>query len=49
MLAKMEDMRETHKKRQPNVDVRAGTAYELPLEDSSADAIICAQVCTPLI
>jgi ubiquinone/menaquinone biosynthesis C-methylase UbiE len=36
-------MRETHKKGQPNVDIRAGTAYELPVEDASVDAVICAQ------
>ena len=40
-------MRETHKKLQPNVDIRAGTAYELPVEDSSFDAVICAQVNLP--
>jgi len=37
-------MRETQKKVQPNVDIRAGTAYALPVEDSSVDAVICAQV-----
>jgi Methyltransferase domain len=37
-------MRNTHQKIQPDVDVRDGTAYELPLEDASADAIVCAQV-----
>ena len=38
----------THSKVQPNVDVRAGTAYELPIEDASADAIVCAQVQLPI-
>lgn len=38
-------MREVHKKLQPSVDIRAGTAYELPVEDASVDAIVCAQVC----
>lgn len=33
-----------HKKVQPNVDIRAGTAYEIPVEDSSADAVVCSQV-----
>lgn len=37
-------MREVHKKLQPSADIRAGTAYELPVEDASVDAIICAQV-----
>jgi ubiquinone/menaquinone biosynthesis C-methylase UbiE len=37
-------MRQVHKELQPNVDIRAGTAYELPVEDASVDAIICAQV-----
>lgn len=41
-------MRETQKKLQPNVDIRAGTAYELPIEDSSVDAVICAQAKTPV-
>lgn len=41
-------MRETQKKLQPNVDIRAGTAYELPVGDSSVDAVICAQV-KPLV
>jgi ubiquinone/menaquinone biosynthesis C-methylase UbiE len=41
-------MRTVHKKRQPTVDIRAGTAYELPVEDSSVDAIICAQVIFPV-
>jgi ubiquinone/menaquinone biosynthesis C-methylase UbiE len=36
-------MRNTHKKVQPGIDTRDGTAYNLPLPDSSADAIICAQ------
>jgi hypothetical protein len=37
-------MRETHTRLQPNVDIRAGDAHEVPVEDASADAIICAQV-----
>jgi len=37
-------MRNTHKKVQPGVDTRAGTASEIPVDDASADAIICAQV-----
>jgi len=37
-------MRRVHKEIQPSADIRAGTAYELPVEDSSVDAIICAQV-----
>jgi ubiquinone/menaquinone biosynthesis C-methylase UbiE len=37
-------MREVHKKLQSGVDIRAGTAYELPVEDASVDAIVCAQV-----
>ena len=40
-------MRETQKKVQPNVDIRAGTAYELPVEDSSVDSVICAQAKPP--
>lgn len=41
-------MRETHKKVQQSVDVREGNAYKLPIEDSSVDAIVCAQVnCFP--
>ena len=41
-------MRETQKKVQPNVDIRAGTAYALPVEDSSVDAVICAQAKLPM-
>ena len=37
-------MRETHKMLQPVVDIRAGNAYELPVKDASADAIICSQI-----
>jgi len=37
-------MRETFKKVQPGVEIRNGDAYKLPVEDASADAIICAQV-----
>ena len=37
-------MRETFKRVLPGVELRAGDAYKLPVEDSSADAIICAQV-----
>jgi len=33
-----------HKKNQPGVDTRPGTASDLPLEDALADAIVCAQV-----
>lgn len=39
-----EDMRKTHKGIHPGVDIREGTAYELPVEDGSVDAIICSQV-----
>jgi ubiquinone/menaquinone biosynthesis C-methylase UbiE len=41
-----QDMRTTQKKLQPNVDIRAGTATHIPVEDSSVDAIVCAQVCS---
>ena len=41
-------MRETHKKVQPSVDIREGSAYRLPVETGSADAVICAQV-SPLM
>jgi hypothetical protein len=37
-------MRETFKKVQPGVEIREGDAYKLPVEDASADAIVCAQV-----
>jgi len=37
-------MREVHKKLQPGVDIREGTAYALPVEAGTADAVICAQV-----
>ena len=37
-------MRETHKKQQLGVDIRDGTAYNIPVEDASVDAIVCAQV-----
>lgn len=37
-------MRETFKKVQPGIEIRDGDAYKLPVEDASADAIICAQV-----
>ena len=37
-------MRKTHQTVQPGVDTRPGTASELPVEDASVDAIICAQV-----
>jgi hypothetical protein len=37
-------MRETFKKVQPGVEIRQGDAYKLPVEDASADAIVCAQV-----
>jgi len=33
-----------HKKGQPGVDIRDGTAYALPVETGSADAVIVAQV-----
>jgi ubiquinone/menaquinone biosynthesis C-methylase UbiE len=36
-------MRETFKKIQPGVEIRDGDAYNLPVEDASANAIICAQ------
>lgn len=42
-----EDMRNTHKKNHPEVDIREGTAYEVPVEDGSVDAVICAQVLSP--
>ena len=37
-------MRKIQKERQKGVDVRNGTAYEVPLEDGSVDAVICSQV-----
>jgi len=37
-------MRETFMKVLPEVEVRAGEACKLPVEEYSADAIICAQV-----
>ena len=37
-------MRAVHKKLQPDVDVRDGTAYALPVETGTVDAIIVAQV-----
>jgi len=37
-------MRAVHEKAQPGVDIRDGTAYALPVETGSVDAIIVAQV-----
>ena len=37
-------MRAVHKKLQPDVDIRDGTAYALPVETGTVDAIIVAQV-----
>jgi hypothetical protein len=37
-------MRAVHKKLQPDVDIRDGTAYALPVETGTADAIVVAQV-----
>jgi hypothetical protein len=37
-------MRAVHKKAQPGVDIRDGTAYALPVETGSVDAIVVAQV-----
>jgi hypothetical protein len=37
-------MRNTHRKVQPGIDTRHGTATDIPLDDASVDAIVCAQV-----
>lgn len=41
-----DDMRKTHQRIHPGVEIREGNAYEVPVEDGSVDAVICAQVTT---